>query len=640
MLRLIAIPLLLLCSLSGLQAATIGSWAEYRDAEKSLASDDAETRMAMAMWQFSNNNKKEMTQLLEEVVALVPQHDMANRMLGREKVDGRWLQGDELKLAQGFVKYKGEWVTKEAKENLEKGLLEYRGKWVTQDEYYEKSGYKRHRGKWLDPRTYKKVAKREQQFREFTKQRADWNNAWEFNSKYFKIKTNTPHQVAKEMAIAMDMCFERLKEVFGLRKKIPLVPLEIYATQEQFMRGSAEAGIPMSPGVLGYFYWGGGGSGIRCFYAGSIEQTLSTLFHECTHLVIRQVIGNEVPTWSNEGLAVFLEDAKREEDTINLLAIPWSRVSHLRQQMQAGKISLNRLVQNQTGYSVEYYPQGWSLIYFLLFYDDGKYRGKFMQYYDLLKKQSYGDNLSAFKKVFGQDPDAFYSEWEEMVNALKPEATVDLIGKAMDDAKRETNFDEAERLAKEAIAAGDRNWEAKLAYARVLMYRGLMETSTDSFRESLDYFKDALKESGYEVLEPKRNKSIYLPKLMHIDYARAAIGAGEYELAQGILEGVLEIDPMSSMGYAFLALIAGTADDPNFRSDELAEEYLSIADDFGKSHINLYVRACWEWTRGNTSQVAKLLQDGAEQDRFGFGARYYSMLQSRLARDMKPFSDE
>ena len=630
MLRLLIVPVLLLLSVSCLDAATVSSWSDYREAEKTLADDDAETRFAMALWQFRSKNQQEMERLLEEVIKLDPDHKQARRMLGHEQVDGKWLSGDELKIAQGLVQHKGEWVTKEAKEKLDQGLLEYKGKWLTQDEYYQKLGYKRHRGQWLDKSTYKKVTKREQQFRELTKQRADWSNAWEFETQFFKIKTNCPHQIAEEVAIAMDMCFLRLKDVFGLTKKIAKVPLEVYATQEQFMQGSAQAGIPVSMGTLGYFYWGGMESGIRCFYAGSIEQTLSTLFHECTHLVIRSVIGGEVPTWSNEGLAVFLEDAKREEDGIDLQAIPWSRVSHLRDQMERGKISLNTLVRNQNNYTVEYYPQGWSVIYFMLYFEDGKYRKNFMNYYELLKKQNFSDNIDAFRKAFGQQPDDFYDEWKSMIDALKPETTTDLIGAAMQEAKRELNYDKAIEYAQQVIDSDERSWEAKLAFGRVLMYRGLINDDRESFRSALEYFGEALKGSGHEELESKRGKSIYLPKLMHIDYARTAIGAGEYELAKGILEGILEVDPLSSQAYAFLALIAGTADDENFRSDELAGEYLDIADDLGQNHINLYVRAMWEWKRGNMSQVREWLEQGATQDRFGFGAHFYRRLIMRL----------
>ena len=50
--------------------------------------------------------------------------------------------------------------------------------------------------------------------------------------------------------------------------------------------------------------------GTAVVLAGSLDRTLSTLFHECTHLVIHQACGDgvEVPTWANEGLAVFFEN--------------------------------------------------------------------------------------------------------------------------------------------------------------------------------------------------------------------------------------------------------------------------------------------------------------------------------------------
>jgi len=181
--------------------------------------------------------------------------------------------------------------------------------------------------------------------RERIKFASDWKNAWVYKTEpgHFIITSNVSPELVKEIGLAMEQCYHELSKVFGAKTAIKNINVEVYATQDQFIRESAAAGIPMGRNVLGYFYWGPS-TGIRCFYAGSIEQTLSTLFHECTHLVINKVC-EEVPTWANEGLAVFFESALRTEKGMTLETIPFNRLWHLKSMLKKGDLSLNRLCQ-------------------------------------------------------------------------------------------------------------------------------------------------------------------------------------------------------------------------------------------------------------------------------------------------------
>src|SRR5262245_18045555 len=49
----------------------------------------------------------------ERVIAVAPDHLAARHALGFERVEGRWLAGDELKRARGFVRVAGRWVLAE-----------------------------------------------------------------------------------------------------------------------------------------------------------------------------------------------------------------------------------------------------------------------------------------------------------------------------------------------------------------------------------------------------------------------------------------------------------------------------------------------------------------------------------------------
>lgn len=600
--------------LSPLAGATIGSWEELHRAQDALADDDVETRIAAAIFLHSEQRQGESEAYLREVLALDPDNPIAHNMLGD---DGDPPRSGRITPSAGAPRAE-----------------------PRSAEWYRSKGYRQHRGQWLKERDFRRVVNREQRLREELRQRADWTKAWNFDSRFFRIRTNCSHQVALEIGHALDLCYETLAgKVFDLDQQLPKVPVEVYATQEQFMQASARVGLPVGVGTLGYFYSGEHVAGIRCFYAGSIEATLSTLFHECTHLVVNQIIGNRVPTWSNEGLAVFFEEARRKPREIDLRAIPWGRLWQLHDQLQRSDISLNALVTNETGYRSEHYPQGWALIHFLLFADDGRYRRRFMAYYDLIQKQHYRSNMGAFLQAFDCAPDDVYLEWKRYVLALEPTTPAELIAAAQEAAGRRYEPERAIAYARRALALAPNDGEVLVGYGRTQLYRALMTRDRDERIALATAAADALQRGlvalDYHDLRPRRGTSIQLPLLVHVDHARARIVAEQWRQARDTLFGILEIDPFSSEASAYLALIAGTCDDLELRNDTLADEHLAMADDIGTTHVNLFVRACIARERGRQQQAIDLLRDAAELDRFGFGAGLYRRQASQLEAELR-----
>ena len=613
--QLVTIILLAVATTTG-HAATIGSWQELRAAVSELADDDVATRLSAAMFLWSEGDEDRARIYLREILALDPAHAVARRLLE-----------DEARSAPA----PGSAVSEE-KQPKPRG----RGATDTEPvphspEWYRAQGYRQHRGQWLREHEFRRVVAREQRVREELRQRADWDNAWDFESRYFRIKTNCSHQVAQEIGHALDLCYETLAhQVFNLTKQQPKVPVEVYATQEQFMKASLRSGFSVGFGTLGYYHFGGGRAGIRCFYAGSIEQTLSTLFHECTHLVINQIVGDRVPTWSNEGLAVFFEDAERRQREIDLRAVPWGRLWHLHDQLRRDDISLDRLVSIEIGYTAEYYPQGWALIHFMLFANDGRYRKRFMAYYDLLRQQDYRSNMAAFHRIFGQRPDAFYPEWKAYILALEPTTATELAAAAQEAASSRYDFERASGYAERAMELAPEEGDVLVGCGRTWLYQALLESSPAVRRKlalrAAEALAAGIAAKDWGELKPQRDTSIHLPLLVHIDRARALIAAGEWTEAREVLYGILEIDPFSSEASAYLALIAGTSDDPGLRNGRIADEHLAMADDIGKTHVNLYVRACLAHERGQTAHAIELLHQAADLDRSGLYRRQALLL--------------
>lgn len=94
--------------------------------QKLAAATDAKSYYEVAMWAREKGLTSRGNDLLRKVLSLDPDHEGARKALGFQKIDGKWLEGDELMMARGFLKYDGRWLPKDTVEKIqenEKQLL-------------------------------------------------------------------------------------------------------------------------------------------------------------------------------------------------------------------------------------------------------------------------------------------------------------------------------------------------------------------------------------------------------------------------------------------------------------------------------------------------------------------------------------
>jgi hypothetical protein len=91
-----------------------------------LAKDDAAAAYRLALALQDEGFADLATRAHQRVLAADPDHPAARRALGFEKVDGRWLTGDDLFLAKGFVRVHGRWVLAEEAPPAERALAPLR----------------------------------------------------------------------------------------------------------------------------------------------------------------------------------------------------------------------------------------------------------------------------------------------------------------------------------------------------------------------------------------------------------------------------------------------------------------------------------------------------------------------------------
>jgi hypothetical protein len=86
--------------------------------EKLKAAGGVRDYYELALWARDKGLTTRANDLYKKVISLDPDHEGARRAMGYEKVEGRWLTGDELMLGKGFVRHGNRWLPRETVEEL------------------------------------------------------------------------------------------------------------------------------------------------------------------------------------------------------------------------------------------------------------------------------------------------------------------------------------------------------------------------------------------------------------------------------------------------------------------------------------------------------------------------------------------
>lgn len=568
---------------------------EYDSRLARTAEDQYDRRVELAQWARSKGMKTEAQQLLEAVIAARPDHPGARKALGYEKIGQDWLRGEPL------------WQAK---------------KWV------------RYLGRYMPPNERKRLISRRDSMREQLRARAGWDKAWETKTAHFAIKSNCPVRVVEDIRVAMEQYYTVASRMFNLGSTQARIPVEVYAEQDAFQKASMDDRMPVTENVLGYYV--PRRDLIRCFFAGSLDETLGTLFHETTHLIVNRFAKREVPTWTNEGLAVYFEDAERREDRVDPDAVPWTRLWHLHDMLKAGKVSLEGTVAcSHAAYTVEYYPRGWSLTHFLLQGEDKKLRKGYENYLMSLKKGGTASASELFTKGIGRSPGDLQSDWEKHVLAIEPRTAEELASAATAALGSYLDPQRAGDYAERAVALAPDNWrshaalgQVRLALARLTGKDGFSDAAVESFDRAVE-----LAHADAATIKSKvkagQSQSFWISLLANRLFALEASGDGERAAAAA--GEILEIDEANAHAYAILAVLgAGDASDR-----EEAQAFIATARDIGNDHLVRWCAARIAAANGKASEARALLAEAAELDRLGLGRVWYPREAERLARAAK-----
>ncbi len=97
---------------------------EKYETRRKLTPDTADANWKLAEWCRENRLRRQRVALLERVIELDPNHEKAHRALGHSLRNGKWMSRDDEMRAQGYVKYKGRYITPQELELLKKSATD------------------------------------------------------------------------------------------------------------------------------------------------------------------------------------------------------------------------------------------------------------------------------------------------------------------------------------------------------------------------------------------------------------------------------------------------------------------------------------------------------------------------------------
>jgi tetratricopeptide (TPR) repeat protein len=288
----------------------------------------------------------------------------------REEGDGLRLEFDsgviELPDRSGIVAVEiegdmSDYVPKDddEREKLEQGYVKYRGKWMSKPAYENQ---------------LEKEAEESKAFADEIALHTDFHNGWVEETKHFRIQTNTSPELLEYYASLLEAYYDimdgRFKIKLSPKMRRTKMQVNIYKNRAEFYKMNKAAGI--GPGVAGFF---SPSAQSLNFYHDYAEPAISdwVSLHECTHLLTYLIDQDYIAQiWLNEAVADYFGSSVIEVDEKGRVEITPGRLQTDRtltvQQAieEENDIHLRDLfaITREDFHSFQY-AHAWSFVYFL-----------------------------------------------------------------------------------------------------------------------------------------------------------------------------------------------------------------------------------------------------------------------------------
>ncbi|QQE11037.1 DUF1570 domain-containing protein [Planctomycetota bacterium] len=159
------------------------------------------------------------------------------------------------------------------------------------------------------------------------------------------------------------------------------------------------------------------------------REIFAVLQHEGFHQFVWNYIGKDLPVWMNEGLAQYFEDAVITGKKMNTGLTDVNRAKLVKRMirerdylsfpdiMNLDHDQWSNILGDDAERASKLYAQAWSMVYFLIHSNDGKYAAGVNSY--LTKLNNGEDPGWAFKRIFGFDLRRMERDWTRFAFAME-----------------------------------------------------------------------------------------------------------------------------------------------------------------------------------------------------------------------------
>jgi len=249
-----------------------------------------------------------------------------------------------------------------------------------------------------------------------------------YDTRYYTLHTDLGDEAVRETTVRITLMAEeyhrRTKDLAGtVNQKLPFYLFKDRAAYE------AAGGPAGSAGVFN------GRALMAVVNPDDPNATWHVIQHEGFHQFVHAAIGTGIPIWANEGLAEYFGQALFTGDSFTLGLIPPDRLARIKAALAEGRFQPLRDMMRTTtdtwnaALTTENYDQAWSMVYFLVHADDGRYQRAFI---GVLRDIGRGMHWEkAWIRNFGRDIRGFQKRWESYWTQLPDDPTADLHAKAI-----------------------------------------------------------------------------------------------------------------------------------------------------------------------------------------------------------------
>jgi len=390
------------------------------------------------------------------------------------------------------------------KEKLADGFVKYQGKWMT------KARYETERKKEFEEAKART---------DLLAEHSDWHNAWTAETKHFLIRTNTSPELLEYYGDLLEAYYSLMDDRIGIKPSLSYrrkkITVNLYKSHAEFLELSA---ADVGPTTLGY--WWSADDTLNFFHDyQDPELSLYVGLHECTHLLTFLIDRQYVTQiWLNEAVADYFGSSKVTVDERGKLEIEpgvlqTDRVLTVQQAIKDGDdTKLEELFFiDRNAYTGFHYAHGWSFAYFLHNGANGRYAKGFARFFrDLytLKKGIPYESVNAagptgtgkrvrpevirdllLKYIKVKDLDALEKEWKAFVKAIPIETKEARLKRGLR-AVGNWEFKDAIEDLDAAIEAGIEDPRAWASRARAKAFTGGLDSALEDLKIAVE--KDPL----------------------------------------------------------------------------------------------------------------------------------------------------